>query len=76
MFALSAPGESPPPQPGMRRGVLFEMHRDVLNIRTEVFDLHRNMLEGHEGTGGQPRPVGVTHTLLLANAHLLLSRLN
>jgi len=40
-----------------------EVHRDVVNTQTVVYDI-RNMLKNQEGTGGQPHPVSVTRTVL------------
>ena len=77
----SAPGEPLPPVPGnthgttsnIRRDVVSEVHRDLVNTQIMVSDLHRNMLKSQEGTIGQPQLVSITRTLFLAERTLTVT---
>jgi len=70
MPASSAPGESLSPQrntagtaSGVRRDVVSEVHRDLVNTKTMVSDLHHNMLKSQEGASGKSQPVSFAGTL-------------
>jgi len=77
----SAPGQSLPPSRRntygtasyVRRDVVSEVHRGVVNTETMVSDIHRNMLKSQEGVSGQPQLVSVTRTLSLTERTLTVS---
>ena len=48
------------------------MHRDVVNTRTVVNNIH-NMLKSQEGVGYQPRLVSVTRILSLTEYTLIIA---
>ena len=56
----------------IRRDVVSEVHRDVVNIQTMVSDI-RHMLNSQQGAGGQPQLVSITRPLSLAECALTIS---
>lgn len=81
VFAFSAPGESPPlpknthgASSSSRRDVVSEVHRDVVNTQTLIYDIH-NLLKSQEGAGGQFQLVSVTRILPPPTKHSSLLRL-
>ena len=72
MFASSAPGESLPPLRRNTYGIGSDIHRDVVNTRTVVNNIH-NMLKNQEGAGYQPQLVNVTRILFLTKCTLTVA---
>jgi len=78
----SAPGQLLPPPPrnthettfNIRRDVVSEVHRDLVNTQAMVSDLHRNMLKSQEGASGQPQSVSVARNLSLTERTLTVAQ--
>ena len=71
MIAFSAPGQSPLPPQRNTHGITSDIHRDVVNTRTVVNNIH-NMLKGQEGANKQQLLVSVTRVRHRIHIYCLL----
>ena len=70
---FSAPGESPPPLLRNTHGTASDIHRDVVNTRIVVNNIH-NMLKSQEEAGYQPQLVSVIRILSLTEYTLTIAQ--
>jgi len=56
------------------RTIVSEVQRNVMKVHTIVSDIHHTIVQGQEGTGGEPLSVSDGRTLAVAECSLTVAQ--